>query len=381
MGHGGVPVVAANPLSQEMYEKLMQSQAHNPSTVGCSGMQALPVGAGGATPKSERKKKKDDGKPKKAISAYFTFQNDPVEKQKLKEQYPEKDSKEINTAASKLWKTMDDDARAPWIIKSTEATARYEIELSDWRTLELEKVDAMPETTDEEKAEKEKARKDVMKELLPSEKEAEKKAKGEEDTPKRSRKRKSTAKAEGEEDGEEGDAQPKKRGRKKKDDISEDEDEEPEYEVEKVVASRKKGGKVQYLTKWIGWPDEDNTWEPKENLENSLPLIEAFELQKEGIYQSPVEQGKVRVVSEFSGDAEALVPLFMPCIKATRAEEGCIQFDLLQGEDGSFRLLEAWISEEAMAAHAETDHAKALQAGLVEAGVALTTSKFTCVEA
>jgi len=147
-----------------------------------------------------------------------------------------------------------------------------------------------------------------------------------------------------------------------------------------VIASRKKGGQVQYLVKWIGWDDEDNTWEPKENLENSLPLIDAFELQKEGIYQSPVAQGVVRVVTEFTGDADSLVALFKPCIKSTRAEEGCIQYDLLQGDDGAFRLIEAWISEEVMAANAEKEHSATLQAGLIEAGTVVTSGKYKCIE-
>ena len=49
-----------------------------------------------------------------------------------------------------------------------------------------------------------------------------------------------------------------------------------EYEVEAILDERKRRGKSQYLIKWLGYPDTENSWEHESNLQYAKVLLNAF---------------------------------------------------------------------------------------------------------
>ena len=57
------------------------------------------------------------------------------------------------------------------------------------------------------------------------------------------------------------------------------EDDHLEYEVEAILDVKKVGRGVKYLVKWLGYPVEENTWEPRWNLTNVALLLQDFFLQ------------------------------------------------------------------------------------------------------
>jgi len=54
------------------------------------------------------------------------------------------------------------------------------------------------------------------------------------------------------------------------------EDDHLEYEVEVILDVKKVGQGVKYLVKWSGYPGEENTWEPHQNLTNVTLVLRDF---------------------------------------------------------------------------------------------------------
>jgi len=49
-----------------------------------------------------------------------------------------------------------------------------------------------------------------------------------------------------------------------------------EWEVEKILDSRQRQGKNEYLVRWKGYTQGDNTWEPEDNLQNAGEKLQEY---------------------------------------------------------------------------------------------------------
>ena len=59
--------------------------------------------------------------------------------------------------------------------------------------------------------------------------------------------------------------------------IEEEDLDDQQYEVEAILNHRKIGKTTEYLIKWVGYDDSENTWEPEKNvIENSKEMLQSY---------------------------------------------------------------------------------------------------------
>lgn len=60
-----------------------------------------------------------------------------------------------------------------------------------------------------------------------------------------------------------------------------------QFEVESLLDRKEVEGVPRYRVRWKGYTPDDDTWEPLENLQAILPLVQAFEARRKKDIEAP----------------------------------------------------------------------------------------------
>ncbi|KAK1218029.1 hypothetical protein PQX77_019294, partial [Marasmius sp. AFHP31] len=73
--------------------------------------------------------------------------------------------------------------------------------------------------------------------------------------------------------------------------------EDTEYEVEEILDSRKPDDRripIEYYIRWADYPESEDSWEPKSNVENAKEAIAEFYKKHPAAYQEPEKRRSKR---------------------------------------------------------------------------------------